>query len=194
MSDCPRCLLNLSWCECGEDPEILRAQMFELRAQLHALEAGPVPKGSRLYRAEAELEKARARVSQVERLYLAAESTIRRFEAEVTKEYLSEARTTFIAWLDEQFGTEQMSHAEKRERIQGVLDASLEVRKERDRLKERIRLIAESGCSANLLAWSRADLIQGLSCTPADRCSACRCHDLISQDPTERLRPPRMHP
>lgn len=60
MADCPRCLLNLGWCSCGEDPEVLRGQVAEMRAQLHALEAGPVPRGSRLYRAELALEKLRA--------------------------------------------------------------------------------------------------------------------------------------
>jgi hypothetical protein len=83
MADCARCMLNLAWCQCGPDPEVLGPQLEELRralksargdsaqlrvrveqlkAELHALEAGPVPKGSRLYRAEVErafLERAR---------------------------------------------------------------------------------------------------------------------------------------
>lgn len=33
-----------------------------------------------------------------------------------------------------------------------------------------------------MLAWSRADVIKGLSCTPEDRCSACRCQALMGND------------
>lgn len=52
---------------------------------------------------------------------------------------------------------------------------------ERDTLRTRLKEIAESGCSANLLSWPRSDLIKGLSCTPNDRCSACRCRKLLAE-------------
>jgi len=34
MADCPRCLLNTAWCECGMDPSVLLERIYALRAQL----------------------------------------------------------------------------------------------------------------------------------------------------------------
>jgi hypothetical protein len=44
----------------------------------------------------------------------------------------------------------------------------------------RLASIAACGCTANMLEWSEEDRVAGLTCTPSDRCSACRCTSLLS--------------
>jgi hypothetical protein len=50
------------------------------------------------------------------------------------------------------------------------------------RFEERVREVSESGCTTDLVEWSRADLREALSCTAADRCSACRCRAMLEME------------
>jgi hypothetical protein len=66
-----------------------------------------------------------------------------------------------------------------------------ELEKERDawklralRYEKRVREIAEQRCSTHMLEWSDEDLCKGLSCTPKDRCSPCRCRSLLAAEQT----------
>jgi hypothetical protein len=47
--------------------------------------------------------------------------------------------------------------------------------------EERIRMVAESGWTGNVLAYSSEDVREALSCTEADRCGACRCQEFLSE-------------
>ena len=62
------------------------------------------------------------------------------------------------------------------EAVRVYTDAFLDVARLRKRLSE----IAECGCTARMLDWPRADVRQGLSCTPEDRCSPCRCREFLT--------------
>lgn len=51
----------------------------------------------------------------------------------------------------------------------------------------RIRAVAHSACTRHMLEWSPEDIRKGLSCTKADRCSACRCADFLDGKPDTDL-------
>jgi hypothetical protein len=44
----------------------------------------------------------------------------------------------------------------------------------------RVAEIAEAGCTKEMLTWAESDLKEGLSCTVLDRCSHCRCREVLT--------------
>jgi Xaa-Pro aminopeptidase len=51
---------------------------------------------------------------------------------------LSEARTKYVGWIDEQFGTNGLSHADKQKRIKEVLDAGFAVSAQLEQVRAKL--------------------------------------------------------
>ena len=65
-------------------------------------------------------------------------------------------------------------------RLKAALARVAELEADLDATRYRVQMVAESGCTARVLAWSPEDLREGLSCTEADRCAACRCEAFLA--------------
>lgn len=50
-----------------------------------------------------------------------------------------------------------------------------------EKLEERVRAVADTGCTNRMTMWSREDVLAALRCTPEDECSACRCAALLAK-------------